>query len=148
MTDVVDARTRSRMMAGIRGSNTTPELKIRSHLHQLGFRFRLHDAKLPGRPDLVLAKYHAVIFIHGCFWHKHRCRFFKWPKTRPEFWKGKINQNRKRDLKTLRKLQLEGWRVCIVWECATRGADKDLHLLAKSLAKWLRSKDRLVEISE
>lgn len=87
MIDVVDTKTRSRMMSGIGGKNTRPELLIRGQLHRRGFRFRLHDTKLAGNPDIVLKKYQAVIFIHGCFWHRHECYLFKWPKSRPEFWK-------------------------------------------------------------
>lgn len=87
MTDVVDSATRSRMMSCIRGKDTRPEMVIRRGLHKSGFRFRLHDKSMPGKPDLVLKKYNAVIFINGCFWHKHECRLFKWPKTRPEFWR-------------------------------------------------------------
>ena len=105
MTDIVDKTTRSRMMSGIKGKNTKPEILIRSLLHQEGFRFRIHDNNLPGQPDIVLKKYRAVIFIHGCFWHRHECHLFKWPKTRPEFWKNKINRNHENDTQTLRELE-------------------------------------------
>ena len=93
MADVVDRKTRSRMMSGIRGKNTRPELLIRKGLHARGFRFRLHDKRLPGKPDLVLPKYSAVIFVHGCFWHGHDCHLFKWPQSRREFWRKKITRN-------------------------------------------------------
>lgn len=148
MTDVVDIKTRRRMMSGIGGKNTRPELLIRGQLHRRGFRFRLHDAKLAGRPDIVLKKYQAVIFIHGCFWHRHECYLFKWPKTRPEFWKKKINANYQRDQKILDALDKSGWRVCIVWECAIKGAKKDIASVVDKLAGWLISSDRLLEIGE
>jgi DNA mismatch endonuclease (patch repair protein) len=113
MTDVVDAITRSRMMSGIRGKNTKPEKLVRSLLHRQGFRFRLHVSNLPGKPDIVLPRYNAVIFVHGCFWHRHACRFFKWPQTRPDFWREKIARNCSNDLKSRRALKKEGWRIGI-----------------------------------
>ena len=97
MVDVVDTATRSRMMAGIRGTNTKPELLLRKGLHAQGFRFRLHSTGLPGKPDIVLPRHHAVVFAHGCFWHGHNCHLFKWPSTRPEFWQAKIERNREVD---------------------------------------------------
>lgn len=124
MTDVVNPETRSRMMSGIRGKNTKPEIIIRSQLHRLGFRFRIHNTKLPGKPDIVLKKYRAVIFIHGCFWHRHLCHLFKWPKTHPDFWKKKINNNHARDKKILDQLIELNWRICVVWECAIKGSKK------------------------
>jgi DNA mismatch endonuclease (patch repair protein) len=147
MTDVVDSETRSKMMSGIRGKDTKPELGIRRQLHRLGFRYRLHDKKLPGKPDIVLKKYNAVIFVHGCFWHRHNCHLFKWPKTRPEFWKEKINRNHENDLKALQKLQSSGWRVCIVWECAVKGTAKDIQAVSKTIARWLKSNKHTLEIS-
>ncbi|MDD3801263.1 MAG: DNA mismatch endonuclease Vsr [Desulfuromonas thiophila] len=147
MMDVVDSETRSRMMSGIRGKDTKPELEIRRQLHRLGFRYRLHDKQLPGKPDIVLKKYNAVIFVNGCFWHRHNCHLFKWPKTRPEFWKEKINRNHENDLKALQKLQSSGWRVCIVWECAIKGAAKDIQEIPKIIARWLKSNKRMLEIS-
>ena len=95
MNDVVDSATRSRMMSGIKGKNTKPELMVRSGLHRLGYRFRLHRKDLPGKPDLVFAKHRAVIFVHGCFWHYHDCHLFKMPSTRREFWETKIGRNRR-----------------------------------------------------
>lgn len=90
MADVVTPEKRSKMMSGIQGKNTKPELTIRKGLHALGFRYRLHGKTLPGKPDLVFPKYKAVIFIHGCFWHAHHCHLFKWPSTRVDFWQEKI----------------------------------------------------------
>jgi len=148
MTDVVDKATRSRMMSGIRGKDTKPEMIIRSGLHKLGFRFRLHDKKLPGKPDMVLRKYNAVIFINGCFWHKHECRLFKWPKTRQEFWRKKIDKNHENDELSFEELSKLGWRICVVWECALRGKNKDLTKVIDKITKWLTSKDKSLEIAE
>lgn len=147
MTDVVDRETRSRLMSGIRGKDTKPELEIRRQLHRLGFRYRLHDKTLPGKPDVVLKKYHAAIFVHGCFWHRHNCHLFKWPKTHSEFWKKKINRNYENDLKAINSLQATGWRVCIVWECSIKGADKDAQAIASAVARWLKSNEFMLEIS-
>lgn len=140
MADVVDAATRSRMMSGIRGKNTKPELLIRKALHARGFRYRLHCRDLPGNPDLCLPKYRAVIFVHGCFWHGHGCHLFKWPKTRPEFWREKIGRNCEVDAAALAKLAAQGWRVGIVWECALKGRERlDLTEVLDSLSSWLES---------
>lgn len=108
------------MMAGIRGKNTKPELIIRRGLHRLGYRFRLHDKRLPGKPDLAFPKYRAVIQVQGCFWHGHDCHLFKWPSTRQDFWKAKITGNRERDARNLQALEEIGWRVLMIWECALK----------------------------
>lgn len=121
MTDIVDKATRSRMMSGIRGRNTKPEMLIRSGLHRRGFRFRLHVRNLPGRPDIVLPKHRAIIEVRGCFWHAHGCGLSKIPSTREEFWEYKLASNRVRDLRNERTLSDLGWRVVVVWECAIRG---------------------------
>ena len=121
MADVVDARTRSRMMSGIRGKDTRPEMLVRRELHRLGFRFRLHDARLPGKPDLVLRKHSAVIFVHGCYWHRHEgCRYATTPATRREFWLAKFAANVERDRRDQAALRARGWRVFVVWECVLR----------------------------
>jgi DNA mismatch endonuclease (patch repair protein) len=146
MTDVVDAITRSRMMSGIRGKNTKPEKLVRSLLHRQGFRFRLHVSNLPGKPDIVLPRYNAVIFVHGCFWHRHACRFFKWPQTRPDFWREKIARNCSNDLKSRRALKKEGWRIGIVWECAVRGAGKDTENITYRIGEWLHGDKSSMEI--
>ena len=114
LADVHDRQTRSRNMAAIRGADTKPELIIRRGLHARGFRYSLHNRKLPGRPDLVLPKYRAVIFINGCFWHGHGCPLFKWPKSREDFWREKINGNVERDGKNLQRLSAAGWRIATV----------------------------------
>lgn len=147
MTDIVSSETRSRMMSGIKGKNTKPEKLIRSQLHMLGFRFRIHDKNLPGKPDIVLKKYNAVIFVHGCFWHRHQCHLFRWPKTRQDFWIAKINKNHANDTKIVKLLESSGWRVCIVWECATRGAKQNIAEIAKSIAMWLLDDKKSLVVS-
>jgi DNA mismatch endonuclease (patch repair protein) len=108
-------------MAAIRGSDTKPELLIRKLLHRHGFRYRLHDRKLTGKPDLVFPKFHAVIFVNGCFWHGHDCPLFHWPGTREEFWREKIGGNLRRDLRNEAELRTAGWRTGLIWECALKG---------------------------
>lgn len=147
MADVVDPQTRSRMMSGIRAKNTSPELLIRKELYAHGFRYRLHDKTLPGNPDIILKKYQAVIFIHGCFWHRHQCHLFKWPKTRQDFWHKKLNGNYKSDQLNMKRLRSENWRVCIIWECAIREAKKDLSGLVETVIDWLASDKSIMEIS-
>jgi DNA mismatch endonuclease (patch repair protein) len=120
VTDVVDAATRSRMMSGIRGKDTKPEMLIRRALHARGLRYRLHVPALPGKPDLVFPRYRAVLFVNGCFWHGHDCRYFKVPATRTKFWTEKINANRVRDERQIMLLKKQGWRVMVIWECAVR----------------------------
>lgn len=146
MTDIVDQLTRSRMMSGIRGKNTKPELALRRALHARGFRFRLHSGKVHGRPDLVLPKHRAVVFVHGCFWHRHEgCRYATVPATRPEFWRAKFDANVARD-RTVRTTLLDGgWRVATVWECALRKPDQ-VAASAELLSTWLLSDEDQIEI--
>lgn len=149
MVDVVDAVTRSRMMSGIKGKNTKPEVSIRSALHARGFRYRIHVNNLPGKPDLVLPKYKAVVFVHGCFWHGHTCRYFKIPRTRPDFWMEKIEKNRIRDRLQEIALLSDGWRVLIVWECAIRSMDKKKSMvLIDQIAAWLINGNEYLQIDE
>ena len=137
MTDIVDKQTRSRMMAGIRGKDTKPELALRRALHARGFRFRLHSTKVHGRPDLVLAKYHAVVFVHGCFWHRHEgCRYTTTPSTRPEFWQAKFEANLARDVVVRKRLIDDQWRVATIWECALRKPEQ-VALAVDALSAWL-----------
>lgn len=145
MADIVDAKTRSRMMAGIRGKNTTPEVRLRKALHGAGFRFRLHSAKLPGRPDIVLPKFLAAIFVHGCFWHRHEgCSNASVPKSNAEFWEDKFARNVERDTANVAGLHAVGCRVAIIWECAFRKkAEADV---AEELAVWLKSGGRDLEV--
>ena len=127
-------------MSGIRGKNTKPELTIRKALHARGFRYRIHCKDLPGKPDLCLPKYRAVIFVHGCFWHGHDCHLFKWPKTRPEFWREKIAGNRAVDAAAEAKLLADRWRVATVWECSLKGRERlQLEDVVGRLSEWLVS---------
>ena len=129
------------MMAGIRGKDTRPEMVIRQGLHAMGYRFRLHDRRLPGRPDLVFPSRRAVLFIHGCFWHGHDCPLYRLPSTRPDFWRNKIDRNRASDHRARDALLAAGWRVAVVWECALRGAGTDPGQVAQRLAVWLRGNE-------
>jgi len=147
MADIVTADVRSRMMAGIRGINTKPELMLRKGLHSLGFRFRLHDLTLPGKPDIVLPRYRAVIFAHGCFWHGHDCHLFKWPSTRVEFWRAKILRNQEVDARSNRLLSEQDWRLATIWECALKGRSRQpLEKVLSACADWLRSDQQQLEI--
>ena len=128
------------MMSGIRSTNTKPEITLRKGLHRLGFRFRLHDRRLPGSPDVVLPKYKAVIFAHGCFWHGHDCHLFKPPSTRMEFWTAKIKRNREVDAAATVALRALDWRVGIVWECALKGRTHHPHEdVIQMCVDWLGS---------
>lgn len=125
MVDVHTPEQRSRNMAAIRGKNTKPEICVRTLLHSLGYRFRLHREDLPGKPDIVLPRHNAVIFVHGCFWHCHRCRFGRVrPATRSEFWTNKRRSNVERDLRNKSALRKLGWRVIVIWECELKKQEK------------------------
>ncbi|WP_165418619.1 very short patch repair endonuclease [Rhizobium ruizarguesonis] len=144
--DIVDKATRSRMMSNIRGRDTRPEVMLRKALHRLGFRFRLHVKGLPGKPDIVLPKYRASIFTHGCFWHRHHgCRLATSPATRAEFWNAKFTGNVERDGRVRDALNGAGWRVATVWECALR-KPQDAILAAEVVAEWLSSEFATLEI--
>src|SRR5438045_5308013 len=118
MADIVNRATRSRMMAGIKGRDTKPELTVRRYLHRRGFRFRLRGRRLPGRPDIILPKHAAVVMVHGCFWHSHdRCKYAYKPKSNKSFWRAKLGGNAARDKVNRRRLAKLGWRVFTVWEC-------------------------------
>ncbi|HWX41638.1 MAG TPA: DNA mismatch endonuclease Vsr [Blastocatellia bacterium] len=139
MTDVISRERRSELMSRIRGWDTEPEVAVRRGLHRAGFRFRLHHRKLPGRPDLVLARYRAVIFVHGCFWHRHRgCPLAYRPKSRTAFWNEKFRQNTARDRKQELQLLNSGWRVLLVWECGLRREPDRLKTIER-IKRWLRS---------
>lgn len=132
--------TRSEMMGNIGPRNTKPEMIVRRGLHKLGFRYSLHKKTLKGKPDLVLPKYQAVIFVNGCFWHAHQgCCYFQIPRTRSDYWKEKLAKNVERDKRTVAALLTSGWRVLSVWECATRRQSQEM--LADSIARWLQSGD-------
>jgi DNA mismatch endonuclease (patch repair protein) len=121
MADIVNSATRSRMMAGIGPKDTAPEMRVRRYLHAVGLRFRLNDKRLPGRPDIVLPAFRTVLFVHGCFWHRHAlCRFAANPSTNAAFWQTKFQRNVERDAAKEAALKNAGWRVLVVWECETR----------------------------
>lgn len=123
--DRLSKSRRSWNMSRIRGKNTGPERLVRSLLHRMGYRFRLHRNDLAGRPDIVLPKHRTVVFVHGCFWHRHaRCRFAYTPKSRVRFWTKKFKDNTERDRHNARRLRSQGWHVVIIWECETRALDK------------------------
>ena len=115
---------RSRNMSAIKSKNTKPEIKVRKILHSMGYRFRLHSKDLPGSPDIVLPKYKTVIFVHGCFWHRHEnCKYASNPKTRKEFWNKKFTENKKRDSKIQEKIKILDWRSVVIWECETKNIE-------------------------
>jgi len=136
MTDVLTPEQRHRNMVAIRGKDSKPEIVVRKLVHRMGFRFRLHRSDLPGKPDIVLPRHGAVIFVHGCFWHMHSCRYGKVvPKTNASFWKAKRESNVARDRRNMRKLRRDGWKVLVIWECQTR----NLCRLTARLRKFLPS---------
>lgn len=141
MADIVTPAKRSEMMSGIKGKNTKPEIFVRKLLFSLGYRYRLGRKDLPGKPDIVLPKYNAVIFVHGCYWHGHEmCHLFRMPKSRQEFWDKKISGNIIRDKKNITRLEALGWRVCVVWECAIKGDRRiEIEELGSKLSRWLLS---------
>ena len=125
MTDVHTREQRSYNMSRIKGTDTKPELIVRSLVHQMGLRFRLHRKDLPGKPDLVLPRHNKIIFVHGCFWHMHRCRYGRVkPKTNAEFWQEKREGNVARDRRNLKALRADGWQVLVIWECWVREPEK------------------------
>lgn len=147
MSDVVSRDTRSRMMSGIRGKNTKPELIVRKSLFAAGFRFRLHRRDLPGVPDVVLPGKRVVIFVHGCFWHVHAgCKNAKLPSSRQVFWDEKLGRNVERDKEHIDALVGLGWRVLVVWECATRGMGADSPL-SSAIVSWIGGAEARGELS-
>ena len=147
MTDTLSAEKRSEIMSRVGSKDTKPELLIRKGLHARGFRYRLHMKALPGKPDLVFARYKAVIFINGCFWHGHACPRCRMPNSNKEYWKQKIASNMKRDKLNLRSLLDEGWRVLTIWECALTGRWKlGLNQIIAMASEWLLSTQPLCEI--
>ena len=135
-------------MSGIRGKDTRPEMLIRKGLHARGFRYRLHDNTLPGRPDMVFGSRSAVIFVNGCFWHGHGCHLFKWPTSHAEFWRQKILRNREKDAETVRALSMNGWRILTIWECALKGRTRfPVNDVIAKAAEWLCGSDGYSEIA-
>lgn len=147
MSDVHSPEIRSKNMRAIRSVNTRPEILIRQLLHAAGYRFRLHRADLPGKPDLVLPKYHTVIFIHGCFWHGHDCKYFKWPKTRAQFWQLKISGNQQRDLRNAEQLKQLGWQVIVIWECAVKHYLTDIKSLTDQIDQAIAARPDPAEMN-
>ncbi|WP_081960932.1 very short patch repair endonuclease [Aquabacterium sp. NJ1] len=147
MADIVPPTVRSRMMSGIRGGDTKPELMVRKCLFASGYRFRLHRKDLPGCPDVVLTGRRIAVFVHGCFWHQHLgCKYAKLPGTRVDFWRGKLSANVVRDRHAIELLGVLGWRVLVIWECATRtkvGRDA----LPEKLREWIEGSTLYGEIS-
>mgnify|MGYP005613819621 FL=1 len=138
--DIVSKEVRSRMMAGIRSSNTAPEMKVRRLLHRHGFRFRLHQRNLPGKPDVVLARFKVCIFVHGCFWHRHpNCKYATTPKTREDFWKTKFDHNVERDYRNRDELLRLGWRVIVLWECGIRQPESEMAWLLETISDFNQS---------
>ncbi|WP_310621273.1 very short patch repair endonuclease [Flexibacterium corallicola] len=138
---------RSELMSRIGSRDTAPELVVRRSLHAIGYRYRLHVRTLPGTPDVVLPRYKAVIFVHGCFWHCHPgCRHFRLPKSNRGFWKEKLNRNVERDREQVAQLRRMGWRVLTVWECATR--ENPIEKLVDNISQWLHSTNVLAQIPE
>ena len=136
MADTLSPAERSARMARVRGRDTGPELRVRRLLHRLGYRYRLHGPGLPGKPDLVFARRRAVVFVDGCFWHRHAdpaCPFSRLPKSRHGFWLPKLEANRERDAANERRLEAAGWRVLHIWECDLR----DMDLVAERLISFL-----------
>lgn len=132
--DIVSKEIRSQMMAGIRGSNTIPEMKVRKLLHRNGYRYRLHPRELPGRPDVVLPRYNLCIFVHGCFWHRHLgCRYATHPRSREDFWRTKFEQTVKRDMRNRNELLQQGWRVFELWECGIRKQEAEMKWLLEAV---------------
>lgn len=147
MTDIVPPFVRSRMMSGIRGKNSAPEMMVRRLLFAAGYRFRLHRRDLPGTPDIVMPSRKIVIFVHGCFWHAHKgCKYAKIPATRPEFWSAKLEANVSRDRLVIEKLIALKWRVLCVWECAIRDQNAAISLKEK-IIEWINADAQFEEIS-
>ncbi len=133
-------------MAAIRGKNTKPEMVLRKALHAKGFRYRLHGMGIFGKPDLVLRKFNAVVFVHGCFWHQHSgCRFSSVPSSNRDFWLNKLNSNVARDQAVVHKLLESGWRIATVWECSLK-TQNDVDISVEKLAEWLKSSNSVLEI--
>jgi len=145
--DVHDQPTRSYNMSRIRGANTKPEFQVRKICHGLGFRYRLHRRDLPGKPDLVFPKYHAVVFVNGCFWHGHNCHLFKTPSTRTEFWTEKIAGTKARDEYQTAHLVDLGWRVMTIWECVLKGKGRlETEEIGRRISDWLLSETALSDL--
>jgi DNA mismatch endonuclease (patch repair protein) len=133
--DTLNPQERSERMARVRCKDTKPEMLVRRLVHSMGFRYRLHNRELPGKPDLVFARRHKIIFVHGCFWHRHGkdCALTRWPKSKLDFWRPKLEENRKRDRKNFRFLRASGWDILVLWECEL----KDRESVTKKISEFL-----------
>jgi DNA mismatch endonuclease (patch repair protein) len=138
MADTRTPAQRSRIMKSVKTAHTGPEIAVRRVLHNLGYRFRLHRKDLPGRPDIVLPRFKTAIFVHGCFWHGHKCAKGRPPKSRKDYWIPKILGNRARDRRNLKALDVLGWEYIIVWQCETRNITSLRRLLVTSLGRFKR----------
>lgn len=148
MTDIVSPEKRSKMMSGIRGKNTRPELLVRKSIFAEGLRFRLHRKDLPGNPDIVLPRKQVIIFVHGCFWHQHQgCRLAKLPTTNSNFWLKKLKGNSARDKKVAEELNSLGWRVLTIWECVTKD-QAALQVLGRLIFEWIEGEEVMGSIPE
>lgn len=148
MPDVLTREQRHLNMSRIRAKDTKPEMLLRRGLHGLGLRYRLHQRTLPGCPDLVFARFRTAVFVHGCFWHGHNCQLFKLPETRTAFWLKKISDNRKRDVRTVKLLREQEWRVLTVWECALRGSRRpDLREVLRQIESFLNGNRKMLDLA-
>lgn len=139
--DTVDPKIRSKIMAAVGQKDTKPEMALRKALHSMGFRYVVNDKRLPGSPDLVFPKYHAAIFVHGCFWHRHGCKYSTMPKTRREFWEEKFETNKKRDRRKISELRKRGWKVKVVWECWLRSNSGQVLKQVSAVTEWLKNQE-------
>ncbi len=147
MADIVDKKTRSRMMAGIRGANTKPEIAVRSIFTRLRYKPEINCRELPGKPDIVLRRKKVAVFVHGCFWHGHNCHLFRLPASNTVFWKTKIDGNAVNDRLVVRSLKRKGWRVLVIWECALKGSGRiNLQRIEGRVIKWLSSSTETCQI--
>jgi len=146
MADIVNKTTRSKMMSSVNSKNTKLELTIRKKLYARGFRYRINDKKLPGKPDIVLNKYKVVIFIHGCFWHQHGCPKSKLPESNNLFWKEKLSKNKDRDAENIEKLLKANWRVCVIWECNIPKNSSDLEeRFIENIINFIQSNNKFIQ---
>ena len=149
MADIFDAGKRSEIMASFSGKDTKPELWLRKALHRKGYRYRIHDKSLSGKPDIVFRRFNAVVFVHGCFWHGHNCPLFRMPSSNEQYWKVKINSKRRRDTKVNSQILEKGWRILTVWECSLKGnAKMNLDSLISAIEDWLCCESNFLEIRE
>lgn len=148
MTDSVSPEKRSDVMSRVGSKDTKPELLIRKGLHARGFRYKLHSKGLPGKPDLVFPRYRSLIFVNGCFWHGHCCNLYRFPKSNTKYWEEKIKKNVERDSSNISYLSDAGWRILIIWECATKGkARLPLEYVLNTASEWLLSEKPNCEIA-